>query len=313
MGYEPKGSIGNLVDWHHVLVPSTTAYGKINLSYGLIGHGKPTGAIIAGIHGDEGPWGGWAIRKFLEDTCEDMLIGSLRIVTVANPLAMESDERNSPIDHLDLNRVFPGDMNGSHTEALASELVANILEDIDVIIDLHGGGSWCVNSFVFSFPGSEELAEAFNAPFILEGNVRDGSLSGYANVEGIKIVSVEMGGRSENEEYWASFIATGLRRALSIAGVLSPSESFEPRSLKVDSIQVLRPSSGGLLIPRIGSNDIGKVVKKGFVLGHLVDPVTFETVETFKAPYNDTAILLLRPRLCCVDGGAMTYVVAKPE
>jgi hypothetical protein len=38
-----------------------------------------------------------------------------------------------------------------------------------------------------------------------------------------------------------------------------------------------------------------------------------ETVEVFEAPYSETAVLLLRPGLTVVDGGAMTYVVASPE
>ncbi len=303
----------NLVDWRHTFIPSTTAYGKVNLSFGLVGQGKPVGVVIAGVHGDEGPWGALAIRKFLEATKIEELCGSLRIVSVANPLAMEADERNSPLDHLDLNRVFPGNRGGSHTEFLAAELVENVLQGVDVIIDLHGGGSWCVNSFVFSFSGSEELAEAFNAPFILRGEERSGALSSFALKNGVKIVSVEMGGRSEYEEDWANMIAAGLRRALGLVGVLQPSKPFVPESICAGDIRVLRPSSGGVLMPNVTSKDIGTVVDGGSVLGYLVDPVTFEIVETFEAPFDKTAILLLRPTLCCLDGGAMTYVVAKPE
>lgn len=303
----------NLVDWHHIFIPSTTAYGKINLSFGKVGERKPIGVVIAGVHGDEGPWGAWAIRKFLEVTRAEELCGSLRVVSVANPLAMEADERNSPIDHLDLNRVFPGNSKGSHTEFLAAELVDNVLQGVDVIIDIHGGGSWCVNFFVFSFSGSEELAEAFNAPFILEGEERAGALSSFALRNGAKMVSVEMGGRSESEEDWANMIATGLRRALGIAGVLKPLKPFKPQSIDAGDIRVLRPSSGGVLIPKVSSKDVGTVVDGGFVLGYLVDPVTFETIETFKAPYDKTALLLIRPSLCYLDGGAMTYVIAQPE
>ena len=40
---------------------------------------------------------------------------------------------------------------------------------------------------------------------------------------------------------------------------------------------------------------------------------TMETMEVFVAPYPETAILLLRPRLAVLEEGAMTYVVASPE
>jgi hypothetical protein len=51
-------------------------------------------------------------------------------------------------------------------------------------------------------------------------------------------------------------------------------------------------------------------VPAGTRLGHLLDPFTMSVVETFEAPFPETAVLLLRPTLARVEGGAMTYVVA---
>ena len=61
-------------------------------------------------------------------------------------------------DTLDLNRVFPGDRGGSHTERLAAALTTHAIDGAEIVIDLHGGGSWCVNAFVFQFPGGEALS-----------------------------------------------------------------------------------------------------------------------------------------------------------
>ena len=57
---------------------------------------------------------------------------------------------------LDLNRAFPGHPSGFHTERLADALTMHALGNTDSVIDLHGGGSWCVNSFAFQFPGDED-------------------------------------------------------------------------------------------------------------------------------------------------------------
>jgi predicted deacylase len=123
-----------------------------------------------------------------------------------------------------------------------------------------------------------------------------------------------MGGRSEFEEQWAQKIAFGLRSALQVAGILAP-KPLAPRgevSIPVGPTTVLRPNQGGLFVPRVRAGDVGTIVPGGTVLGYLHDPVTQATIETFEAPFDRTALLLLRPMLAQLEGGAMTYVVAEP-
>jgi predicted deacylase len=251
----------------------------------------------------------------LEGAKLNELQGTIRVVPVANPPAMEADARCSPLDSLDLNRAFPGMSMGSQTERLADGLTRHALGDAEAVIDIHGGGSWCVNSFVFQFPGDEGLAQAFQPPILVDATLRDSALTGYARSRGAKITAVEMGGRCGDEEEWAARIARGLRRALGVAGVMTsaPYESGLPEPVKVGPTKVLRAFRGGIFFPGLRAKAIGTVVAGGTVLGRLLDPVTMETLEVFEAPYTETAILLLRPRLAVVEGGAMTYIVASPE
>ena len=122
-----------------------------------------------------------------------------------------------------------------------------------------------------------------------------------------------MGGRSEREDHWAARIAAGLRRALGIAGVLTPVEGPPPaESIPVGPSEVLRPSRGGIFVPNLRADSVGTIVPGGTVLGYLLDPVTQTIVETFEAPYERTALMLLRPTIAQIEGGAMTYVVAQP-
>lgn len=307
--------LSDAVSWKRYPIPAGPAGGHIDLAVGEVGEGSPEALVTAGIHGDEGPWGAWAIHKMLEAATLDELKGTIRIVPVANPLAMEADARGSPLDDLDLNRAFPGNPSGSHTERLADVITRHALGDADSVIDLHGGGSWCVNAFGFQFPGGEDLAQAFQPPIIVDAKLRDSTLTGYARTRGARVTAIEMGGRCSDEEEWAARIAGGLRRALGVAGVLvsAPYESGLPDPVKVGPTKVLRPSRGGIFSPVLGAEAIGTVVAGGTVLGKLLDPVSMETVEVFEAPYPETAVLLLRPRLAVLEGGAMTYVVASPE
>jgi len=306
-------SLLDAVQWKRFPVATGAASGQIGVAVGEIGSGSPVALVTAGVHGDEGPWGAWAIRKLLAQTPLDELRGTLRVVPTANPLAMEADARNAPLDVLDLNRVFPGNASGSHTERLAATLVEHAVSGANVVIDLHGGGSWCVNSFAFAFPGGEAFSKAFNPPFLASGADRSVTLTGYARTLGAAVAAIEMGGKSDLEERWADHIVLGLRRALGIAGVLTPVASPDTyETIPVGETHVLRPSQGGIFLPHLRAQDVGTIVPAGTLLGELLDPYTLATVERFEAPFTQTAIMLLRPAMTRIEGGAMTYVIAEP-
>ncbi|MGD0804708.1 MAG: M14 family metallopeptidase [Candidatus Bathyarchaeia archaeon] len=300
----------DLVKWSRLRLnhgPSSS----ITISIGNVGKKRPRALIIAGTHGDEQPWGALAIRMLLKKIELSDLYGSIRIIPNANPYAMEENSRVSHLDNLDLNRVFPGDENGSYSEKIAAIIVKEGLKDVDVVIDLHGGGSWCVNSFAFRFPGSESLTEAMCAPFTVDGVERNKTLTGYAKTRGMQILGVEMGGRCDEEEQWAEKISTGLLRVLSISGILKKVNMEKPHnSILVGPTKVLRPLNGGVFIPKIKSKHVGEILEKGTKLGSVCDPVSLNEIESFTAPFDKTAILLLRPTMTTIESGAMTYVVA---
>lgn len=299
--------------WKEFPIPATSAFGTVPLRVGQVGESGPTCLITAGLHGDEGPWGALAIRKLIDRIDPDELRGTIRIVPAANPLAMQADLRNAPVDQLDLNRAFPGNVSGSYTERVAYTLSEYALHGADAVIDLHGGGSWCVNSFVFSMEGGEHLAACFEAPFVVNAPDRTVTLTGYARSVGAVVTAVEMGGRSPFEIDWAERITRGLFRALTLLGIIAPQEPLAPVSvpaLPVSGTDVLRPSSGGVFVPALRADSVGTVVPQDTLLGRLHDPVTFEVIEEFRAPHPQTAILLLRPAVAQLEGGAMTYVIS---
>lgn len=300
--------------WRGISLGVTSAWGETELLLGEVGGGGPGVLIAAGIHGDEGPWGGWAIHKLLEGLDARDLQGFIRVVPLANPLAMQADKRNAPVDQLDLNRVFPGDPSGSYTERVAHILAGEALAGVDYVIDLHGGGSWCVNAFVFEMAGGGELSRCFPVPFIMPAPDRALSLTGYARSLGKTVAAVEMGGRSQFEAQWAQMIADGLLRALCRIGVVAAERTPTPCEppLPVADSTVLRPSRGGIFVPAVTAAQIGTVVAGDTLLGQLLHPATYAVLEEFRAPYEQTALLLLRPYLAQLEAGAMTYVLARP-
>ena len=305
-------SLYEALSWRRLSVPADSATGTVDISVGECGDTGPAAFLCAGVHGDEGPWGALALREVLA-LPQSRLTGRLRVVLAANPLAAQADARNAPLDVLDLNRSFPGSSQGSHTECLAAAL-APLIAESDVVIDLHGGGSWCVNAFVFRFKGSEALAELVDAPFIVDVPEKEGTLTQYARSHGAQVVAVEMGGRSRDELLWKNRIASSVARVLGHTGVLEPDPDDQPppKAHPVGPSTVLRPESGGVFVPTLREDAVGTVVEKGTELGHLLNMNTLKPLQTFTAPFPETALLLLRPHVGVTEGGAMAYVVAEP-
>ncbi|MCY3796836.1 MAG: succinylglutamate desuccinylase/aspartoacylase family protein [Chloroflexi bacterium] len=99
----------------------------------------PTLLVLAGVHGDEYE-GIAAIPQVYRAIKPQDLRGCLLMAPVCNMPAYEALQRASPIDGLNLARVFPGDVDGSITRQIAFWLTRKLLSRADFLIDLHTGG-----------------------------------------------------------------------------------------------------------------------------------------------------------------------------
>lgn len=309
-------TIYDALRWQEIRITGHAASQYLPLRYAEAGSRGPRLTLIAGTHGDEGPWSALAMKMLCRHPAE-RLTGRLRLVFTANALAAEVERRNSWIDSpnaLDLDGVFPGDANGSHTQRLAAAL-APLVADSDAVIDLHGGGTWCVNAFVKRFEGSEQLAADIGAPFITNAPNKPGGLTTWARTtQGIKVVNVEMGGRCGREMYWAERIVSGLERALHHLETLAlehPPAPPEP-ARDVSATEAVRARVGGIFVPTVREDAVGTIVPKGTELGKILDLHTLADLQVFTAPHQQTALMLLRPQICTVEGSALIYVVASP-
>ena len=100
----------------------------------------PCAAFVAGVHGDEYD-GILAMHRLLAGVAPAQLAGTLIVIPVANSSAFGAGQRHTPIDGADLNRVFPGRVDGSVTERLAHQLCHDVLRHMDLVFTLHGARS----------------------------------------------------------------------------------------------------------------------------------------------------------------------------
>jgi predicted deacylase len=101
-------------------------------------HG-PTLAVLAGVHGDEYE-GIRAIPEIFRSVDVAELRGRLIMVPVCNVPAFRTATRSSPIDGLNLARVFPGDPRGTVTQRIAHALTEQVIAPASLLIDLHSAG-----------------------------------------------------------------------------------------------------------------------------------------------------------------------------
>lgn len=199
-------------------------------------HPGPTLALVAGVHGGKVS-ATVALRRFLTTLDPSRLHGTLRVVPVANVAGYRAGlAQTHPEDGLNLNRVFPGRVNGSPTERIADQLMREIVAKSDYLVDLHGSdGEEAVGRFAYAArPGLDSgfdaralsLAEHCGAPRVVwdQEGPRTLSTSRFlqtaAHLSGVPAITVfEAGAERESPAAIAAFEA-GLHRLLVHLGML---------------------------------------------------------------------------------------------
>ncbi len=148
--YKPLSRISTDVDFEKdgkqvsfIRVPHSrndSAWGSILIPIVVYKNGTgPTILLTGGIHGDE--YEGPIALSLLTRTLKlEQVQGRVIILPAVNLPALMNDSRLSPIDNLDLNRSFPGNRDGSPTQAIAHYLDKILLPLTDIVVDLHSGG-----------------------------------------------------------------------------------------------------------------------------------------------------------------------------
>lgn len=229
----------------------------------------PTLAVTAGIHGDEyeGPR---AVHALLDAVDPKTLRGTLLAVPVAHLAAFAAASRTSPIDGVNLARVFPGDPEGTLSYRLADRLFGEVVAGADLLVDLHSGGVRLAFATVAGFYGTADAtARALAMPHLWRLPDRAGVLSFEAYRRGIAVAGCETGGRGGClDEDWLCY-RDGILRLMRVHGMLpgdpGPTATYES---VLDGDWQLAPT-GGLLVNHVA---VGDRVEAGALLARILDP-----------------------------------------
>lgn len=183
-------------------LPVTTDLSGSPIGFPLIVvHGAKPGPVLlinGGVHGDEYD-GMEAIRRTANELDPEQLSGILVAMPCMNTPAFEAAARKSSIDHLDLNRVFPGKSDGYITQRLAAAFVEDVVPHIDLHVDLHtGGGYGEIVPLVIVQKGFEDLALelglAAGSEIVWKGGSWGGTARSASLAAGKPAITIEGGG-----------------------------------------------------------------------------------------------------------------------
>ncbi len=249
-------------------------------------------SIVTGIHGDEleGQYVCFELQRRIQAEKEH-LAGIVDIYPAMNPLGIDSITRGIPSFDLDMNRTFPGDIDGNMTEYLAAKIIQDVAGS-DCVLDIHAS-----NIYLTEIPQIRinelhqerlvPLAQLANVDLIWvhgASTVLESTFAYSLNAIGTPVLVVEMGvGMRITKEYGDQMVdgIFSLMKALGIwrgeaKPVKDPIISRDPQD-----VCYLNASVGGLFLPSVAH---GAWLKEGEQIGQIVDPLRGEVLDEVLSP-----------------------------
>ncbi|MDJ0767001.1 MAG: M14 family metallopeptidase [Myxococcota bacterium] len=272
-------------------------------------HGSDTGPvllIVAGIHGYEYPPIS-ALHSVQRELDPDQLAGTVILVHIANlPSFLARTIHINPIDGKNLNRVFPGDPNGTQSERIAHIITSLLVDRADYLVDMHGGdGNEALRPYVY-WPVSGDsafdqetrsMALAFGIDHIVVDPVAtDGSPSRYTDhtaiLRGIHAITTETGQLGNNETVWIDMATDGIWNLLRHLEMVPGQATIVEEVVWLENYFVIPSPSTGIFEATVRD---GYLVSEGGLIGRLLDFFGNPTGEV-RAPFS----------------GVVNYVIGTP-
>jgi len=252
----------------------------------------PTLGVAAGVHGSE--FVGIEAAKRLGEIDPGKLTGRLVIIPIVNvPAFLAKSIAICPVDGASIGRLFPGNADGSYTEALTAG-VWEIMKDVDYAIDLHGGdmheyltpySSWPITGDLDVDRVSEGMARAFDMPFILgkRGPERftSGSFYDAMGHAGKPAILAEAGNHGETtEDLIANTHYRGIINVMKFLGMLEGEVDYKHTQIELTDFIPVKAPFDGHWYPVVSA---GQTVHKGQIVGEVVELFNRDR-QTLRAP-----------------------------
>jgi len=249
-------------------------------------HGAKAGpvlALTAGVHGYEYP-PILALQRMRASIDPRALAGTIIMVHVANmPSFLGRTVYYSPVDGKNLNRVFPGNPEGTLSERIAEVITREVIDRATHVVDLHcGDGNESLRPYSYWITtGSPQVAEegrqmalAFGLDHIIVDRERPSDpgasmyLSNTAITRGKPAVTIEAGGMGGTDGESIAQIENGIAGVLKVLKMRPDGPDPVASPILLEHSEVLRSNFTGMFQAAV---EKGQTVAKGTVLGRVFD------------------------------------------
>ena len=316
-----RAPVGEMNDGTPVSVPVMVVAGRDK---------GPTVFLGGAAHGDEyaGPA---AIPRLFNELSADQVRGTLIGIPILNPFAYFARARSNVLDyeHLNLNRIWPGDPKGYLSQRMAHHLFQEAIRGADAILDIHEGGIAFIARYMITDGTAEmkrtvgerqlQMARWFGGGVPVNNRTiseeaarmgRLGTLSAAAGAIGIPVLTVEIGGGGTLWPDYVDLVVDGSRRVLRGLGAIEGEVGdIGPEQIIVSDAEWPRPKRGGLLRAAPGI-EVGQVLEAGVSLATIHD-VFGEVVEELVTPFR--CVILDTRFLATIYPGDWTYHCGRIE
>jgi predicted deacylase len=266
----------------------------------------PTLLITAGVHASEFCSIEAAVR--LMQTKPEQIKGTLVILPILN---IEGFSKRSiyimPQDGKNLNRMFPGNPDGTTGERLANWLTTSVFPQAEAYMDLHGGDLDESLAPFTIFPAgcekSKALAEAFGLPIAVVSSRPGNSVNGARQV-GIPSILPEIGGNGLWNETTVGLMIDGIHRVMQHLGMIADApKPAKQEPMNVFTMWVPTAPVTGLWYAK---KELSETVVKGEILGEIRN--VFGKVLATVVSENDGLVLYRMSSLSVNQGEALLGV-----
>lgn len=275
-------------------------------------------SIVTGIHGDEleGQYVCFKLQQRIEEE-KECLSGIVDIYPAMNPLGIDSITRGIPAFDLDMNRLFPGNIEGNMTEYLA----AGIMEDVagsDCVIDIHASNIYLTEIPQIRINAQHQevlvpMAEELNMDFIWvhgASTVLESTFAYSLNRIGTPVLVVEMGVGMRITKAYGDQMVDGIFCLMKKMGIWG-GEVRKARKPVVSrnpgDVCYLNAAVGGLFIPSVKH---GARLKEHEGIGRIVDPLRGRVLDEVRAP-ADGMLFTIRDYPIVDEGSLMGRLLKK--
>mgnify|MGYP004484085881 CR=1 FL=1 len=249
-------------------------------------------SIVTGIHGDEleGQYICYELQRRINEK-KECLKGVVDIYPAMNPLGIDSITRGIPAFDLDMNRLFPGNINGNMTEYLAAEIIRDV-EGSDCVLDIHASNIYLTEIPQIRINELHEeklvpLAQETNVDFIWvhgASTVLESTFAHSLNNTGTPVLVVEMGVGMRITKSYGDQLVDGIFNLMKKMGIWT-GEVSAPRkpiiSRNPEDVSYLNAKVSGIFLPSVKH---WVELKKGDLIGKIVDPLGGKVLDEVVAP-----------------------------